>query len=509
MAETKERQGPTEERTTVLQLKEITKTFPGVKALSGVSFDLREGEVHALLGENGAGKSTLMKVLAGNHSPDEGEIFHREEKVAFQGPMDAKKRGIILIHQELSLVPGVTVAENVFLGSLPTKAMKRVDWHQLKEDTEKILEELRCNFSSTDLVGDLSIAQQQMVEIARSFATEPDVLVFDEPTSSLTAQEQEVLFENIHRVKEQGVAIIYISHKMGEIFEISDRITVLRDGEKTGTLNTSETNEAEVTKLMIGRELDNYYEKSEGDFGEEILRVEGLGSKGAFNDVSLAIQECEVLGMYGLVGAGRSEVAETIFGMRKATSGKIFIGGEEQDINNSNTAMKLGIGLVPEDRKEQGLVLGMGVRDNMILPQLDKVQHLGFVNSGNENEIYNQYKDSLSISTPGPKQQAVNLSGGNQQKVVIAKWLSTHPTLLILDEPTRGIDVGSKAEIHHLIRSLAESGYAILVISSEMPEIMGVSHRILTMYEGQMTGEFDARTVTEDDLVNAITSPAA
>jgi ribose transport system ATP-binding protein len=490
---------------TILELHDITKTFPGVKALDQVNFDIRAGEVHALLGENGAGKSTLMKILAGKHQADSGRLLLKGQEVTLHNPLDAKAKGIILIHQELSLVPGLTVAENIFLGSLPTNFLNQVSWKQLKNDADEILQQLECDFSAMDTVGHLSIAKQQMVEIARALAFDPDVVIFDEPTSSLTDQEKTVLFKRIRRLQERGVAIVYISHRMDEIFELSDRITVLRDGQYRGTLYTAETNEEEVTKLMIGRFLDHYFERHRRHFGDEILRVEDLTFPDLFQDVSFTVQAGEVLGMYGLIGAGRSEVAETLFGLRQPSRGTMYLRGEPVTLANADEAVQHGIGFVPENRKEQGLILGMGGRDNISLAQIDRVQQMGLMDKQQETELYKVYREKLEIKTTGPRQPVVNLSGGNQQRIVIAKWLSIEPTLLILDEPTRGIDVGSKSEIHKLIGDLAAQGYAIIVISSEMPEVMGVSHRILTMHEGRVTGEFDAETVTEDNLINAIT----
>lgn len=490
----------------ILELQNVTKTFPGVKALDQVNFQVKAGEVHALLGENGAGKSTLMKILAGKYIPDEGTIVLKGQAQRFSNPLDAKDKGIILIHQELSLVPGLTVAENIYLGSLPYKSLRRIDWKKLNNNASAILKELQCNFGPNDIVSHLSIANQQMVEIARALAFNPQIVVFDEPTSSLTEQEKTVLFKNIRRLREQGVALVYISHRMDEIFELSDRITVLRDGQYRGTLETNQTSEDEVTKLMIGRSLDDFSKEQTYSYGDEVLRVENLSSTDLFENLSFSIRKGEIVGMYGLIGAGRSEVAETLFGLRKASTGSIYIEGQAVNITSSEQAVALGIGYVPEDRKEQGLILGMGGRNNMTLPQINAVQRFGFLQRFREQKIFSDYKDKLEIKTTGPNQAVVNLSGGNQQKIVIAKWLSTEPKLLILDEPTRGIDVGSKTEIHKLITDLAEQGYAILVISSEMPEVMRVSHRILTMYEGQVTNEFDAATVTEDDLIVGVTT---
>ncbi|MGX1097270.1 sugar ABC transporter ATP-binding protein [Amorphus sp. MBR-141] len=488
----------------LLVLDGVTKTFPGVKALDDVSFEVRHGEVHALLGENGAGKSTLMKVLAGNHQADRGQVHLEGEVVHVDNPLEAKKRGIVLIHQELSLVPEMTVAENIFLGSLPTTVLGMVDWRTLFDRAGRILDQLGCRFAASDKVDNLSIANRQMVEIARALVFTPKVVVFDEPTASLTDAEKVVLFDIIERLKQERVGIVYISHRMDEIFTLSDRITVLRDGEVRGTLVTSETSEDEVTRLMIGRSLEGRPSASAGAVGEVALEVKGLSCGDLFRDISFSLRRGEVVGMYGLIGAGRTEIAETIFGLRTPDAGEIRIDGEVVEITSPPEAIRHGIALAPESRKEQGLVLNMNCRDNMSLAQLEGVSRTGWLDRGAEQAIYDDYADRLALKSPSWRTPVVNLSGGNQQKVVLGKWLSTRPRILIVDEPTRGIDVGSKSEIHALIRRLAASGIAVLVISSEMPEVLGVSDRILALYHGRLAAEFDAASVTEDALVQAI-----
>lgn len=487
-----------------LEVKGVSKAFPGVKALDNVSFEAYNGEVHCLAGENGAGKSTLMKILAGMYSPDDGEIFFNGGKVQFRNPMDALDKGVNLIHQELSLVPELSVAENVFLGRLPLKKGSLVDKKVLAERTRKILDRLGCDFSENELAGNLSIGCQQLVEIARALSHDPKVVIFDEPTASLTESEVEILFRNIESLKQQGVAIIYITHKMDEIFRISERISVLRDGKKTGTRKTSETDQGEVVNLMIGRDLSDFFTKTEKNIGEEVLRAENLNRQGLVKDVSFSIKRGEVLGLYGLIGAGRSETAEAIFGISRCESGKIFIDGQEVKIETPNKAVELGMGFVPENRKEQGLVLGMNCEENLSLAHLPELRRFGFIQKKEERKLFDEYVKKLSISTPGPKQKVVKLSGGNQQKIVISKWMAISPKILILDEPTRGIDVGSKFEIHKLIGKMAKEGMAVIVISSEMPEIMGVSDRIITMAEGHITGEFTGKEITEKNLMHAI-----
>lgn len=488
----------------ILSVSNITKIFPGVKALDDVSFEVKAGEVHALVGENGAGKSTLMKVLAGIYHSDEGAIFFKGKKIAPSTPLEAKNLGILLIHQELSLVPELSVAENIFMGSYPTDFLRRVDYKKMHRDTEAILQQLRCTFRAGDKVKSLSIAKQQMVEIGRALAFNSELVIFDEPTASLTDTEKTALFEIISQLKANGVGIVYISHKMDEIFEITDRITILRDGKLQRSLSTKDTNVDEITKLMIGRDLDSFFVRSQSEIGEEVLRLEKITINGLLNNISFSVRAGEVVGMYGLVGAGRSEVAETIFGIRKPDSGTFYWKGQPVTIGKPQQAIQRGISLVPEDRKEQGLMTGLSGRENMSLPILDRISNMSVVSSGKETELFTTYQKKLAISTFGPGQIVDTLSGGNQQKIVIGKWLAAKPKLLILDEPTRGIDVGSKSEIHKLVARLAEDGLAVLVISSEMPEVLGVSMRILTVSEGEIVGEFKGAEMTEENLIQSV-----
>ncbi|WP_102107605.1 sugar ABC transporter ATP-binding protein [Oceaniglobus roseus] len=499
----------TTESKPALRLSGIVKTFPGVRALDGVSFDVRPGEVHALLGENGAGKSTLMKVLAGIHQPNEGAIFIEEEKVVMRNPLDAKAKGVVLIHQELSLAEELSAAENIYLGELPRKSFGRVDWATLYDRAGGILKRLNCSFGPKTIVGDLSIANKQMVEIARALTVDAKAVIFDEPTASLTDAEKVVLFDVIRDLTARGVGIVYISHRMDEIFTLSDRISVLRDGAHRGTLITKETDEDEVTKLMIGRSLDLTRNIVAGELGPVAIEVQGLSCGKLYRDVGFEVRAGEVLGFYGLVGAGRTEIAETLFGLRAPSAGEIRVDGQAVTIRSPGDAIRLGISLVPESRKEQGLILGMSCKDNMTLPQVGDLTAGPFVSDGAEIAIFDQYRDKLAIKTPGWRQAVGNLSGGNQQKIVIGKWLSMQPKVLIVDEPTRGIDVGSKSEIHALIRDLAKQGYAVIVISSEMPEVLSVSDRIAAMYHGQLMRIFTAAEVSEDSLVQAISGIGA
>jgi len=489
----------------VLEMKNINKTFPGVKALDGAYLKLKPGEVVALCGENGAGKSTLMKILSGVYNADKGsgEILYKGKPVTYTNPNDAKKDGIVLIFQELSLVQELSAAENIYMGSLPQKG-KRIDWKKLYTDTQDVLDQLECPASPKDQVASLPIAQQQMVEIARGIALGAKILVLDEPTSSLTEKEKAALFRSVNRMKEAGVSIIYISHKMNEIFEISDRVLVMRDGKPTGDFVTKEISLDTVVNSMIGRSLGNYYFKAKGKTKGEVLRVENLSAKGYFKEVSFSVQEGEVLGFYGLVGAGRTEIMESIFGVRKLDFGKIYLNGKEIKIRSSQDAIRNKIGFLTENRKEQGLVLKQSCRENIAMANLSNMMKGGLVDNAATLKLYEKYHELLKISSPSPEQIVGNLSGGNKQKVDVGKWMEIGPQLLILDEPTRGIDVGSKSEIYKLIAQMADSGIAIILISSEMPEIMGVSNRVITMAQGHLTAELTGDQVTEESLVRSI-----
>jgi ribose transport system ATP-binding protein len=488
----------------ILEVRGVSKSFPGVRALDDVSFDLRPGVVHALVGENGAGKSTLMKVLAGLHQPDGGEIVHRGSSVRITGPLDARRRGILLIHQELSLSPELSVAENIYLGTWPTNRFGILRKKQLRSDAQAALKALGCAFGPDIRVGKLSVAMQQMVEIARAEAFSADVVIFDEPTASLTDTEKAQLFDTIRGLKARGAGIVYISHKMDEIFEIADRITVLRDGRIRGTVETAHTDVGQITRWMIGRSLSSYFVKSEQRLGDELLRVEGLTRQREFSDISFCVRQGEVLGFYGLVGAGRSEVMETVFGIRRSYAGTISWRGRVVPMPTPRRAIDLGMALVPESRKEQGLVLMMGGRENVTLPHLRGFSDLSVMNRRREQAAFKKYRDMLSIKTTGPDQPVSQLSGGNQQKFVLAKWLCADPALVILDEPTRGIDVGSKSAIHELIAELALNGLAVIVISSEMPEVIGVSHRILAMSDGAIVASFEGDELTEENLIDSV-----
>ncbi len=489
-----------------LSVNGISKRFPGVLALDKVSVDVHAGEVHAICGENGAGKSTLMKVIAGNYRADEGDLVFRGVKIDLRSPLQAKELGILLIHQEISLVPELTVAENIFLGSLPYNRMGFVDWQQLYRRTEEVIAKAGFKLSAKDIAGELPVARQQMVEIARAVALQSSLVIFDEPTASLTEAEAKALFDTIRQLKENGVAILYISHKLPEILQISDRVSVLRDGRYQGTLQTDEVDENAITALMIGRHLENPNDRPASHPGDEVLSIDRITVPGFIDQAELSVHAGEILGMYGLVGAGRSELAEVIFGLRDSPDVSMRWHGKPVKISSPSDAVRLGIGLVPEDRKDHGLILDMGGATNMTLPALRAVQHFGFISRDKEVRIFEDYREKLQIAARGPFASVRTLSGGNQQKIVLGKWLSTHPDLLILDEPTRGVDVGAKAEIHRLISELAKAGMAIIVISSEMPEILLLSDRAIVIHNGRVTRELPRAQLSEQTLVEGITS---
>ncbi|MGI9860620.1 sugar ABC transporter ATP-binding protein [Moorella naiadis] len=483
----------------ILEMRQITKSYPGVQALNKVDFVLYAGEVHALVGENGAGKSTLMKILAGAVPRDAGEIKVKGEAVSTWDPREAQAQGIAIIYQERNLIPYLNVAQNIFLGREPG-AKGLVDFPRLYRNARELIGKIGADINIHARVGKLTAAQQQMVEIAKALSMQAEIILMDEPTSSLSEREKEALFTLIRQLKDQGKAIIYISHRMEEIFEIADRITVLRDGEKIGTYLPAEIDKESLVRLMVGRAIkeDSYYQQIK--VGAKVLEVKNLSRKGAFNNISFSLAAGEILGFAGLVGAGRSEMARVLFGVDKLDGGAIYFKGQRVKINASQDALKLGIGLVPEDRKEQGLILGMTVKENMTLALLREIAPLGVISRLRQLKFCQQYTARLNLKTPSFEQKVRNLSGGNQQKVVIAKWLAVNPAVLILDEPTRGIDVGAKSEIHNLIRQMAENGIAVMVISSELPELLQLCHRILIMREGELVGEV-AREAASEELI--------
>lgn len=473
----------------VLEVKGVSKFFPGVQALKDVDLDIRKGEVHAIIGENGAGKSTLMKVLTGVYQRDAGEYWFEGQKVDFSNVQQSIAMGISCIYQELTIVPLIDVARNLFLGNLPM-AKGRINYRKLYEDAQEVLNILELDISPKTLAKDLSIAQHQMIEIGRAITRKSKVIIMDEPTSSLTAKETEVLFRVIRSLKEKGVAIFYISHKLEEITEISDRISVFRDGAHISTFDNDENaTQDKIVSQMIGREISNYFNKQPAVLGDVVLEAKGLTRNGYFEDISFSVRQGEVLGFFGLVGAGRSEVMKALFGADRLHAGEIYINGEKAVIRSPSAAIRKGIGLVPEDRKAEGLVLRLSIKVNELMVKMKEINRCGFIQARAAQSLAEDYQKRLNIKTPTLSKIVGELSGGNQQKVVIAKWLMVNPCLLILDEPTRGVDVGAKSEIYRLISELARQKVAVIVISSELNEILGVSDRIITMHEGKKTGE--------------------
>ncbi|MCS6849421.1 MAG: sugar ABC transporter ATP-binding protein [Anaerolineae bacterium] len=488
----------------IIELREISKQFPGVRALDRVSFAVREGEVHALLGENGAGKSTLIKILTGAYQPDSGEILLRGRPIRIPDTRHGLALGIAAIYQELSLYPDLTVAENIFMGHQPG-ARWRVDWRRMEEQARAILQELDAgDLDVTQPVRGLSVGNQQRIEIAKALSQNARILIMDEPTAALTKHDVDRLFEIVRRLRERGVAIIYISHRLEEVFLLADRVTVLRDGQVVGeTMEVSKTNQAELIRMMVGRTLDTLYPKEDVQAGDVVLDVRNLCYGRTTRNVSFTLRRGEIVGLAGLVGAGRSELAQVLFGITPAESGEIRIEGRAVRINNPRDAMALGIAYVPEDRKNQGLLVQMNVRENATLAVLRQLLRRGFVDYDAERRLTQEYVDLLRIRTPSLSQRVGNLSGGNQQKVVVAKWLASKPRVLILDEPTRGIDVGAKAEIHRLMSALAQQGLGILMISSELPEILGMSDRVLVMRQGEIVAELDRAHATQEAVIAA------
>jgi ABC-type sugar transport system ATPase subunit len=494
----------------ILEAENIDKRFPGVHALDNVSLTITPGEVHAVVGENGAGKSTLMKILAGAYGPDRGTIRIDGEAVTIENPRAAQDLGIITIYQELSLVDALSVGENVFLGDLPTRSggSWRVDWPTVWSRAAELLERVGLRIRPQTRVRDLSVAQKQMVEIARALARNVRVLILDEPTSSLTERETEKLFEIISQLRNRGVGIIYISHRLGEVFRIAQQVTVLRDGIVVGSLPVRDASEDLLVRMMVGRDLARLFTEARASDAPVRLEVRGLSRRGVLHDVSLSLRGGEIVGLAGLVGAGRTELARCLFGADSISEGEILLDGLIVNLRSPGHAVDLGIALVPEDRKLQALILGMGVRENLSLPVLDRLGSPFVPSRRRERALASDYIRSLTIRTPHMEQRVSALSGGNQQKVVIARWLATKPKVLILDEPTRGIDVGAKAEVHALIARLAEQGVAILMISSELPEILGMSHRILVMRGGRIVAEIPRQDATEESIMAAATGQA-
>jgi len=485
----------------VLEMRHIRKTFPGVVALDDVDFELRRGEVHILLGENGAGKSTLMKILSGAYHKSTGQIFLEGAEVEIKNPRHAQTLGISTIYQEFNLIPHLSVGENIFLGREPARLPGLIDQRTIFQEATRALSALGLTLSPRKLVKELRVAEQQMVEVAKALSLDARILIMDEPTAALTEHEIGELFATIRRLKDKGQSIIYISHRMEELFEIGDRVTVLRDGRSVGTYEVRNIDKSELIRLMVNRELTELFPKEKATRGQEVLRVEGLGTKGGLKDISFSLHKGEVLGIAGLLGAGRTELARAIFGLDKIATGTIYVKGESQKIDSPRRAINCGIGFLTEDRKSQGLVLPLSVKANLCLSSVDKFSRWGIMDTKQEQRATGRYVKELRIRTPSIDQRVVFLSGGNQQKVVLSKWLCSQADVFIFDEPTRGIDVGAKAEIYQLMNRLTASGVAIIMISSELLEVLGMSDRILVMRGGRITGEFSAEDATQEKIL--------
>jgi inositol transport system ATP-binding protein len=507
----------TEPAPALLQMAGISKSFPGVQALQNVDLYVRSGECLALVGENGAGKSTLMKILSGVYAPDEGVIAIDGQTVVPSNPHHAQQLGVSIIYQEFNLFPNMTIEENIFIGREPNRS-GFVDRGQLRESAMRFLKQVGVDLDPRAMVRDLSVAQQQMVEIAKALAFNARIVIMDEPTSALSENEVRALFKIIYGLKAHGLAIVFVSHRLEEVFEICDRITVLRDGRNAGELQAATSTPDRVVRMMVGRDISDLYQKEESaEIGAVVLEVRGLSRRGTQLDdsrvvldgVDLQVRAGEIVGLAGLVGSGRTEVARAIFGADPFDSGEILLDGKPVTIGSPSQAIKHGIALAPEDRKLQALVLALAIRENVSLPSLGRLSRFGFVRRREERNLSQRYIDALSIRTPSMEQKVINLSGGNQQKVVLAKWLSLSPKLLIVDEPTRGIDIGAKAEVHSLLSQLAANGVSILMISSELPEVLRMSDRIYVMREGRITGVVEREDATEERVMELATGVSA
>ncbi|MED1469998.1 sugar ABC transporter ATP-binding protein [Bacillus salipaludis] len=496
-----------ESKLPILMMKAVTKRFSGVKVLENVNIELYKGEVHALMGENGAGKSTLMKIMAGVYQPDGGTIEYKSQEVHWNNPMEARNKGISVIHQEISLSPNLSVGENIMMGTTFKKnRLGLIKWNDIYEKAAQVLKSIGSSLDPRADVSTLSVAQQQMVEIARALSLNSEILIMDEPTASLTDKEIEKLFGIIEELRRKGVAIVYISHRMDEIFKISNRFTVLRDGQWVTSGPISDTNPENLVKLMVGRELNELFvrERSESVVRSKqkpVLELKNVSDKKVVKGISLKIYPGEIVGLAGLVGAGRTELVRTIFGLSELSEGQIILNGKQVHIKSPIDAIKLGIAHVPESRKEQGLLPNLSVKENILMAQLKTYRKFKLLQYKQMNRDADQYIKELGIRTASKEQNVMGLSGGNQQKVVIAKWLSIGPKILLLDEPTRGVDIGAKTEIHKIISKLAKQGLAVLMISSELPEILGVSDRILVIHEGKLKADLSRDEATQEKIM--------
>lgn len=494
-----------EQQKYVLELRNIVKLFPGVRALDGMSFKARPGAVHVLCGENGAGKSTLMKVISGEYQAEQGEVIYKGKVLGKRSILETMQMGISMIHQEMNPIEGMTIAENIYLGREPQRIKGFVDYKKMNSDTQKLLDSMNIPYKATQKMGEISIAGQQQVEIAKAISTNANVIIMDEPTSAIADAEVETLFGQIARLKKQGVAILYITHKMDEIFRIADDVTIIRDGMWIETKAASELTVDEIITQMVGRKVENLFPAPHTEVGNVALEVRSLGSKGVFQDISFKVRRGEIVGFSGLVGAGRSEVMRAVFGLDSHDAGQIFVDGQEVKIKCSGDGIKCGIAMVTEDRRAEGIIPIRSVRENISLAFIDHMARIKLVNKKEELEKTDEQIKKLRVKVSSPKQEIRTLSGGNQQKAILAKWLLGDTKILILDEPTRGIDVGSKAEIHKLMCECAESGMAVIMISSELPEVLGMSDRVIVMKEGRITGELKREEATQESVMKLAT----
>lgn len=489
---------------TILELRGITKYFPGIKALDGIDLNIREGEVHALIGENGAGKSTLVKILTGVYTPTAGKILYGGKEIFFRNALEAQETGITAIHQEASMFPELSVAENIFMGH-HIKDKGALNWKAMRRQTRELMKKMEIDINPDTPVKSLGVAQRHMVEIAKALSIDAKVVIMDEPTSALTLREVEELYKIVRQLKKENKAIIFISHKFEEIQEICDSFTVLRDGKYIGEGKVAETTIDDIVTMMVGRSLDQMFPKKDAEIGETILKVENLTRYGAFRDITFELKKGEILGFFGLVGAGRTEVMRTIFGIDKKDEGTVYLKGKELNAHSPAQAMRKGLAYVPEDRQTQGVILAQSLTRNITLPIIDRISKLGKVSRSKEKEATGTYGRMMEIKAAGWHVNADTLSGGNQQKVVLAKWLATQPEILILDEPTKGIDVATKAAVHEFVSEMAGKGLAVIMVSSELPEILGMSDRVIVMHEGEKTGELSRADATSDNIIKAAT----
>lgn len=488
----------------ILELRGISKVFPGVKALDNVHFKLKKGEIHALMGENGAGKSTFIKVITGVHAPNSGEMFLNGKKVNFQNPKEAQEAGIAAIYQHVTNYPDLSVTENIFMGHEKiNKRTRRLRWKEMHSEAKTILRELGSSIDPKMEMGALSVAQQQIVEIAKAISTKAQIIIMDEPTAALTARESEELYRITEGLRDQGTSIIFISHRFEDMYRLASQVTVFRDSKYIGSWDINEISNDQLIVAMVGREITQVFPNKKGEIGEEILKVQNLGRTGYFADISFSLRKGEILGLTGLVGAGRTEVCQALFGITSYDTGKVFFKGKEVRIKSPKEAMELGIGYLPEDRQLQGLVLQWGIGRNITLPALDRLSNKGWLNEEKEAKLAKELAEKVNVKANSIFDLASSLSGGNQQKVAVAKLLTADLDIIILDEPTKGVDVGAKSAIYEIINDLAASGYGIMMISSEMPEVLGMSDRIAVMREGRLTKIMNKEEATQEIILEA------